>query len=89
MKNFNIQIQTGKPFKVNGLTIEPVSQSFSWIGQHFGAVWNRPYALRVHDDESSVQYPVVDRTRLALILLWGLTAFFSLLAIRNQFKFRR
>ena len=89
MKNFEIQVQTGTPIKVDELTIKPVSQSFSWIGKRAGVVWNRPYAIQVQDGEKTIQLPVVDLTRLALIFLWGITAFFSLLALRNQLKLRR
>jgi len=89
MKNLSIQTRTGTTIEKEGLTLQPVTQSVLWLGQRFGFVWNRPYAIRVDDGETTAQVPIVDLTRIAIIILWGLTALFSLMAVRNQLKTRR
>lgn len=89
MKKLNFQIGKSKPVEVGGLTIQPLSQSISWMARTWGIVWNRPYAVQVDDGETTTQIPIVDHTRLALIFLWGLTIFFSLITVRYQLKNRR
>lgn len=89
MKKLSIQTHTGTPIEVDGITIQPISQSIAWIGRIWGMVWNRPYAIRVDDGEHTTQIPIVDLTRIALVFLWTLTGLFSLLSIRSMLKNRR
>lgn len=84
MDKIKTQTQHGAPFSVDSITVKPVSLSVSWIGQRFGFVWNRPYAVRVEDGKTSVQLPIRDYTQIGMILLWGLTAIFILLAVRKS-----
>lgn len=89
MDTIKTQIQQGTPINVDSLTINPVSLSVSWIGKRFGFVWNRPYAVKVEDGTSSVQLPIRDYTQIGMILLWGLTAIFILIAVRKSTNQRR
>jgi hypothetical protein len=89
MKKFQIKIHPGTPIQVGGYTIQPIAQSISWINRHFGFVWNRPYAVKVDDGQTTHQIPIVDPTRLGLILLWGLTGLFCITAVWKSINNRR
>ena len=86
MRNLKIQTRSGTPIQAGNVTIQPVSQSVSWISQRFGFVWNRPYAVRVDDGQTTHQIAIIDRTRIALVILWGLSALFSLMSAWRLFS---
>lgn len=81
MFGIKIKTHTSTPTQAGEITLQPVSQSTSWIGQTFGFVWNRPVAVRVGDGQHEYQVPIRDFTRTTLVLLWGLTAAFSLVIL--------
>ena len=85
---FKSTLLPGQPFTSHGITVQPLSHSLSWIDQFFGLVWNRPYAVRVTRGEETAQIPIRDHTRIWLTVLWGLTAFFTLLTIVQNRKER-
>lgn len=89
MSGIKIQTKTSQPIQAGEDTrITLVSQSASRIDETWGAVWNRPIAVRVEKDGVTQVIPIVDVTRIALVVLWGLTAGFSFLAIRKFIKVR-
>lgn len=89
MAKIKTQTQQGAPTSVDTVTIRPVSLSVSWIGKHFGFVWNRPYAVNVEDGDESYQLPIRDYTQIGMAFLWGLTALFILMAVRKSNNRRR
>lgn len=89
MPGLDIQTKTGKAVQAGDYTLEPVSQSISWIGKQAGAVWNRPYAIRVERRGVVQEVPIRDVTRIALVLLWGLTALFSIFTLKSYIKRRK
>jgi len=68
MKNIEIQTQGGEPVVTNTVTVQPVSQAVSWIGKTWGFVWNRPYAVRVEQGETTYQIPIRDYTQTGFAL---------------------
>ena len=72
------------------LSITPQSQALSLRWPNGGFVWNRPVAVRVEKDGQVERVPIVDITRLAQVILWGLSGLFALgtvlFAVRNQGK---
>ena len=78
MSGIKIKTHMSAPIDAGEITLQPISQSVHWIEKRFGLVWNRPYAIRVEHGQSTYQLPIRDMTRVYLILLWGLTAIFSL-----------
>jgi len=86
MDRIRTQTRHGAPISVDSITIKPVAQSVSWIGRHFGFVWNRPYAVRVEQGGQSYQIPIRDYTQIGMAVLWGLTAAFIVMAVRKSKK---
>lgn len=89
MKNIEIQTQGGQTVVTDTVTVQPVSQSVSRIGKTWGFVWNRPYAVRVEQGETSYQIPIRDYTQIGLAVLYGLTVLFGLMAVWKSLSQRR
>ena len=88
MSGLKINTHRYTPIQAGEITVQPISQSVHWAGKWFGFVWNRPVAVRVEDGQASYQLPVRDLTRVALIILWGLTAVFSFAILSPKSKKR-
>jgi hypothetical protein len=86
MRPLQIQTRSGTPIELEDITLQPVSQSISWIKPKWGFVWNRPYALKVEQDGETRQVPIRDLTQIALVALWGLTVLFSLMTLWKTIK---
>jgi len=87
MPGIKIQSKASQPIQAGEDTrITLVSQSTSWIEETWGLVWNRPVSVRVETDAGTQVIPIVDVTRIALVVLWGLAAGFGLLALQKSFK---
>jgi hypothetical protein len=86
MSKLEIQTLTGEPIKFDHITLQPISQSVSWIQRTWGFVWNRPYALKVEEDGTTRQIPIRDVTQIAFFILWGLTVLFSLMTLWKTIK---
>ena len=84
MSGIKIKTHMSTPLDAGEISIQPVSQSISWIEKTFGVVWNRPYAVRVEHGQSTHELPIRDMTRVYLILLWGLTTIFSLIFLSSK-----
>lgn len=89
MSGINTQNKIGSPIQVGeGTQIRLVSQSASWIEKTWGVVWNRPAAVRVETEGSTQVLPIVDVTRIGLVVLWGFTVAFLVMALRKPKKAR-
>ena len=86
MSHLQVQTQSGTPIELEDVTLQPVSQSVSWIQRTWGFVWNRPYALKVEEDGITRQIPIRDVTQIAFFALWGLTVLFSLMTLWKTIK---
>lgn len=86
MTGIKIKTHIAFPIQVNEINLQPISQSVAWIGKHAGAVWNRPVAVRVADGMQTYELPIRDRTRLYLILIWGVTALFTMSLLSSKPK---
>ena len=86
MSGIKLKTHMSTPIKAGEITLQPMSQSVQWIEKRFGVVWNRPVAIRVEHGDSTTQLPIRDMTRVYLILLWGLTAIFSLVFLSTKPK---
>lgn len=89
MDRINLHTRNGTPTTVGDITIQPVSQSASWIGRRFGFVWNRPYAVKIEQDDTVYQMPIRDYSQVVQVVLWGLTALFVLVTISKSNSKRR
>ena len=78
------QTHEGAPISVDSFVIKPVSLSVSWISRRFGFVWNRPFAVKVEAGDTTYRLPIRDYTQIGLTILWGLTAIFVLMAVRDS-----
>jgi len=91
MSDLKIQTHDGTPVELEGITLQPVSQSVAWIKPNWGFVWNRPYALKIkqHGETRQVttwQVPIRDITQIVYYALWGLTVLFSLMTLWKTIK---
>ena len=68
-KWIQVQTQTGETLQVQGLTITPRAQVLLLRWPNGGFVWNRATAVDVTDDEATTRFPIIDVTRLLLLLL--------------------
>jgi hypothetical protein len=83
MPGIKVQTKTGSAAQAGEYTLQPISRSVSWIGRQAGVVWNRPLAIRVERRGAVQEIPIRDVTLIALVVLWGLTAFFGLYTIKT------
>lgn len=89
MERINLHTRSGSPTIIGEVTVQPVSQSVSWIGRHSGFVWNRPFAIKVEHGGNIYQLPIRDYTQIVQAVLWGLTALFVVITIRRSTSKRR
>lgn len=79
---------SAEPIVVGDTRITPQAQAFSVRFSFGGFVWNRPTAVLVERDDVTQRIPIVDVTRVAQIVLFGLVLTFSviipLLAVRQR-----
>ncbi len=59
--------------------VTPQAQAFSVRFPFGGFVWNRPTAVLVERDDLTQRIPIVDVTRVAQIVLFGLVLTFSII----------
>lgn len=86
---FKSTLLPGQAFTSHGITVQPISHALSWFDRYFGLIWNRPFAVRINRGEETIEVPIRDHTRIWLTVMWGLTAFFTLLAVTQKRKERR
>jgi len=77
-----------EPIVIGDTRITPQAQAFSVRFPFGGLVWNRPTAVLVERDDLTQRLPIVDVTRVAQIVLFGIVLTFSviitLLAMRQR-----
>ena len=77
-----------EPIVIGDTRITPQVQAFSVRFPFGGLVWNRPTAVLVERDDLTQRLPIVDVTRVAQIVLFGIVLTFSviitLLAMRQR-----
>ena len=69
--------QSGEPIEVQELTLTPQAQALVIRWPRGGFVWNRPTAVDVTRDGDTMRLPIVDVTRLVLIVLLLLPLFLT------------
>jgi hypothetical protein len=67
------------PIVVGDTKITPQAQAFSVRFPFGGIVWNRPTAVLVERDDLTQRIPIVDVTRVAQIVLFGLVLSISVI----------
>lgn len=67
------QTHTGEPWTVDERTLTPESQALVVRFPYGGFVWNRPSAVLVNENGATRRLPIVDVTRLALMVMGGVT----------------
>jgi hypothetical protein len=79
---------SAQPIVVGDTRITPQAQAFSVRFPFGGFVWNRPTAVLVERDDLTQRIPIVDVTRVAQIVLFGLvlsiSVIITLLATRQR-----
>jgi hypothetical protein len=78
---FKWQTVAGDRLTVGEVAITPQSQALTVRWPNGGFVWNRPVAVLVERGEETVRIPIVDVTRMAQWVLFGLSLAFSLLVL--------
>ena len=61
----------GTAVHINNITITPQSQSLTLRFPWGGLVWNRPVAVQVEQNGETEHMPIMDVTRIALLLFGG------------------
>ena len=84
---------SAEPIVVGDTRITPQAQAFSLRFPFGGIVWNRPTAVLVERDDVTQRIPIVDVTRVAQIVLFGLvlsiSVIITLLAAQLRARQRR
>ena len=97
VQNKMIELHTNKGGSVhvtdisgNDISVTPESQALSVRWSNGGFVWNRPLAIFVEQDGKVERVPIIDVTRILQIVLWGISAIFTIgivaVNIRNSRK---
>jgi hypothetical protein len=84
---FEYKTSEGQPVRHGRSVVTPISRVLAVRLPFWGFVWNRPVAVRVEDEQSTKELPIVDVTLLAQIglLVIGLAAAaLTFLAARAQ-----
>ena len=80
---------SAEPIVVGDTRITPQAQAFSLRFPFGGFVWNRPTAVLVERDGETRRIPIVDVTRVAQIVLFGLVLTFSVIITMLAARQRR
>lgn len=80
---------SAEPIVVGDTRITPQAQAFSVRFPFGGFVWNRPTAVLVERDDLTQRIPIVDVTRAAQIVLFGLVLTFSVIITALAARQRR
>ncbi len=67
-KIFKWQTNSGTAVHINNTTLTPQSQSLTLRHPWGGFVWNRPVAVQVERDGEMERVPIIDVTRMVLLL---------------------
>lgn len=68
---YEYKISEGRPFRRGRLVVTPISRVLAVRLPYWGFVWNRPVAIRLEEDGSTTQLPIVDVTQVAQIALFS------------------
>jgi ABC-type transport system involved in cytochrome c biogenesis permease subunit len=83
-----IRTAMGTPIEAGDLTVTPESQSLILVANvliwNMGVVWNRPAAVLVSRNNEQVRIPIINLTRIGMIVAGGLGAIAALLLLRVQ-----
>ena len=80
-ERFTRQTRSGKTVTVGEVAATPESQALTMRWPRGGWVWNRPAAVLVERGEDEERIPIVDVTRVAQLVLYGLGAVFAVLGL--------
>ncbi len=79
---------SGNRITIDDITITPQSQALIIRWPYGGWVWNRPVAVVVEQGGQLARYPIMDITRMAQLILLGLSLLFTgtmlILSIRQR-----
>lgn len=79
------QTKTGNAIEINDVTIIPQAQVLQLKLPFGGLLWNRPTNVMVERNGQIKTFPLIDVTRFALWVIFGLTAvIYLLLLMRNR-----
>jgi len=70
---------SAEPIVVGDTKVTPQAQAFSVRFPFGGFVWNRPTAVLVERDDSTQRIPIINVTRVAQIVLFGLVLSISVI----------
>ncbi len=78
---FSFETTSANPITVGGTRLTPRASALTFRWPSGGLVWNRPAAVEVEQNGSTEIIPILDMTRIAQVVLYGLAASFSVLSI--------
>ncbi len=83
-----IRTTQGTPIVIGDLSLTPESQSVILVAAfpnwHTGLVWNRPVAVLVSRNGEQSRIPIMNLTRIGMVLAAGLGVLAALLLLRVQ-----
>jgi hypothetical protein len=86
---FQWQTLSGDKLTVGSLSLTPQSQALTLRWGKGGWVWNRPVALLVEGEGHSQRIPIIDVTRVAQVMLWGVSLGLWLIFLMKLVQTRR
>ena len=84
-----VENTSADPIVVGDTRVTPQAQAFSVRFPFGGFVWNRPTAVLVERDDVTQRIPIVDVTRVAQVVLFGLVVTISVLITLLAMRQRR
>ena len=81
-QKISLKRRTAPPVRVGDTVLRLESQVLRVRWPQGGLVWNRPLTVTVERDGQAERVPIVDVTRLAQAVLYGLSALFTVTALR-------
>jgi hypothetical protein len=86
---FAFETTSANPITVEGIRLTPRAAALTFRWPSGGLVWNRPASVQVERNGSTEIIPILDMTRIAQVVLYGLAALFSVLSIMLMIRRRK
>lgn len=78
---YEYRLSEGRPIRRGQTVVTPISRVLTVRLPYWSFVWNRPVAVRLEEDGSTAELPIIDLTLLAQIVLFSLGFAAAMVAI--------
>jgi hypothetical protein len=86
---FSFETTSADPITVGSTRLTPRAAALTFRWSSGGLVWNCPASVQVERNGSTEIIPILDVTRIAQVMLYGLAALFTVLSIMLMIRGRR